>query len=129
MKTKQKLLLGIALFTIASLFSHPAKAVKLTFDPTMTILQVTIEHGVKNPDDHFINSVTVMLNKKEIITQSFSRQENAKETTVMYKLFDAKAGDEIEVITTCVKSGTKKEKITVPAPPTRPPMEQNIPKK
>jgi hypothetical protein len=127
MTKKQAILLLIAVFTAVTLFSHPAKAIKLTFDPTMTILQISIEHDVKDVKDHFISHVAVSVNKKEVITQVFTKQESEKATEVMYKIFDAKPGDEIVVTTKCNKTGSKSEKISIPAPVTRPPIQQETP--
>jgi len=115
MKNLRMLLLIIVLGITVFLSAHPADDIKLNFDLAEKILTVTIYHSVKDAEKHFIEIITVKINKKEIITQKLEKQNNLKETTAIYKIIDAKAGDKIIVVTKCNKFGKKTEKLIVQA--------------
>lgn len=108
------LLIAFLLFAV-NLFSHPADNLVLKFDPIENILTITANHAVKDIDDHYIDEIIVKLNKKEIISQNFQKQDSLMEATALYKIIDAKVGDTITVITKCNKFGKKTDKILVPA--------------
>jgi desulfoferrodoxin (superoxide reductase-like protein) len=105
-------LISILLVAVA-LNAHPADKMLLQFDPVEKILTVTIDHSVKNVENHYIGEITVKLNKKEIITQKFDKQDDLNKTTVIYKIIDANPDDTISVISKCNKFGKKSEKIII----------------
>jgi desulfoferrodoxin (superoxide reductase-like protein) len=99
------------LAAVSGVWAHPASAVRLEFDPVSRVLTVTVAHDTKKPAEHYIQSVSVRLNGKEIVRQEFASQENGSFQTVSYKIIDAKPGDAIEVTTICNVFGKKKESI------------------
>lgn len=104
----------ITAFSLAGLtgaWAHPASAVRLDFDAVSRVLKITAVHDTKKPAEHYIQSVAVRLNGKEIIKQIFASQEDITALTVSYKIFDAKPGDTVEVTTMCNVFGKKKESI------------------
>lgn len=104
----------ITAFVLAGLTSawpHPASAVKLEYDSASRILKIIAAHETKKPAEHYIQSVVVRLNGKEIVRQVFASQEDVTALTVSYKVFDAKPGDTFEVTTVCNVFGKKKETI------------------
>jgi hypothetical protein len=111
---KYKFVLFIVIM-VSGLFAHPADDINTNFDPIKSVLTVTAIHTVKDVDDHFIEEISIKLNKKEIITQTFKTQTDLKEATALYKIIDAKAGDTITVTTKCNQFGKKTDKILVPA--------------
>ncbi|MDM7925190.1 MAG: hypothetical protein QUS35_04140 [bacterium] len=106
--------LMITAFVLAGLtgaWPHPASAVKLEYDSASRILKIIAAHETKKPAEHYIQSVVVRLNGKEIVRQVFASQEDVTALTVSYKVFDAKPGDTVEVTTVCNVFGKKKESI------------------
>jgi hypothetical protein len=99
------------LAAISGTWAHPASAVRLEFDPVSRVLTVTAAHDTKKPAEHYIQSVSVRLNGKEIVKQEFASQENGSAQTASYKIIDAKPGDAIDVTTVCNVFGKKKESI------------------
>ncbi len=93
--------------------AHPPSGIDLKFDVGSSLLSVRIEHQVKDMTTHFVGKAVVMLNGEEIITQKMSRQMNNVEQGLIYKIIDAKPGDEIAVSATCSISGKKKASIKV----------------
>ena len=81
--------------------AHPPSAVKLTFDQAQHMLQIITFHDTKKPAEHFIASITVQWNGKEIIKQKFASQANAETVNVSYRIDDAKPGDELAVTVVC----------------------------
>lgn len=100
------------LFTTAA-FAHPPSDIKITFDPTTKILTAIIYHNVSNPTKHYIKTVDVGLNGKEILTQSISREDNNLTQTVSYLIPDTKSGDTISVEGYCSISGNLTKEIMV----------------
>jgi oligoribonuclease (3'-5' exoribonuclease) len=94
-------------------WAHPPSGIDLKFDVGSSLLSVRIEHQVKDMTTHFIAKAVVMLNGKEIVVQKMSRQMNNVEQGLIYKIVDAKPGDEIAVSATCSISGKKKASIKV----------------
>jgi len=100
----------MVLFLGGGAFAHPPSSIVLSFDYDTQILNITVPHGVSNPQgDHYIDFLTVSLNGKEIITQQFFSQAEGREQVALYKIVDAKKGDTIQVYARCNKFGDKKE--------------------
>jgi hypothetical protein len=103
--------LAILFFSAGSATAHPPSAIRLSFDPTSRILDVVVMHDTRKPLEHYIESIVVQLNGKEIIKQKFAGQSDALKQCVTYRIDDAKPGDEIAVTGTCNVFGKKKETI------------------
>ncbi|MGC9315740.1 MAG: hypothetical protein ACP5G4_08990 [bacterium] len=109
----KKITILILLALAGLVMAHGASDVELNFDEENSILTVTVEHSVSDPTSHYIDEIVVELNGEEIIKQTFNKQTDGDFQLVSYVIIDAKAGDEIEVISNCSKFGKKKAKITV----------------
>ncbi|MBN2857220.1 MAG: hypothetical protein JXN63_02355 [Candidatus Delongbacteria bacterium] len=107
----------IAIVMAASFFvsvhAHSPAEVKADFNVGTKVLNVKYAHSVKDPASHFISTVTVDLNGKEIISQKLLKQDDMKYGSVLYKIPEAKAGDKIVVKTKCNKGGGKNFELTV----------------
>jgi len=105
----KKIVLLIGLFLLFALnavvYAHPPSDIKITFDHKTKMLTAVIIHDVSNPSKHYIKEVDVVLNGKEIIQQSISRQDNFDSQTVSYFIPDAKVGDVFSVEGYCSISG------------------------
>ncbi|MCX7785387.1 MAG: hypothetical protein N2201_04065 [candidate division WOR-3 bacterium] len=101
----------IILFAISGVVAHPADSIKMTWDSTGTILNIQVYHSVKNPNNHFISSLMVDINGKEVIKQNFFRQVDKIAQFALYKIIDVKEQDKINVTTQCNIAGKKKATI------------------
>ncbi|MDD4309304.1 MAG: hypothetical protein PHO32_02900 [Candidatus Cloacimonetes bacterium] len=110
---KSIIILAILLIAAISLAAHPASSVKLSYDAKTQVLTVNYEHSVKNPVDHYIDSMVIKIAGKERITQLFSAQESATGGSLVYKLPGVKSGTVIEAVSSCNKMGKKSAKLTI----------------
>ena len=114
---KRIAVLAVALlFVFSSMaYAHPPSDIKIAFDPGTKMLKAVIMHDVSNPASHYIKTVDIGLNGKEIISQSISRQDNDESQTVSCLIPDARGGDVISVEAYCNISGKLKKEATVQA--------------
>lgn len=98
---------------MSALYAHPPSDIKISFDPSVKLLEADIVHNTSNPTKHYINKIDVALNGKEIIEHSISRQDNNQSQTVRYYIPDAKDGDKLSVEGYCSVSGKLEKKISV----------------
>jgi hypothetical protein len=103
------LIVVLLLCAATGAWAHPASAIRLEFDQPGRLLKIVVVHDTKNPSEHFIKTVSVRLNGREILKQEFASQEDGTVQTVAYKIIDAKSGDSIEVTAVCNVFGKKKE--------------------
>jgi desulfoferrodoxin (superoxide reductase-like protein) len=111
----KKLFLGVLLlmFLIGSTaMAHPPKEVTAKFDLESNILSVEVVHPVGGDPVHFIESITVSLNDKEIIVQQISKQLGDSQTFV-YFIPEVEEGDEIAIVAVCNIFGDKSFGFTV----------------
>jgi len=113
----RKIALLFLVFFFAVLYAvawaHPPKDITITYDPATKILKAVIVHDVSNPAKHFIKTVDVSLNGKEIIGHLISRQDNNDTQTVAYLIPDALAGDTLAVEGHCNISGKLEKSIKI----------------
>lgn len=93
--------------------AHPAGEVSVSYQAATMQVTVNFTHSVKSATDHYINKVTLKLNKKVIITQTLSLQDSVAGGTLIYKVPGLKKGDVLEAVTECNKGGTKSTKLTM----------------
>ena len=110
-----KKILFLILFCLICSFAyaHPPKDIIITFDAQSKILKAVIMHDVANPENHYIKTIDVGLNGKEILSQKISRQEKNVSQTVSYLIPDAKVGDTLSVEGYCSISGKLEKEIRV----------------
>ena len=113
----KKFFLVLAFVTMAawnlSVYAHPPSDIKITYDTRSKELHAVIMHNTANVLSHYIKRVTVALNGKAVLTQTFSLQGNDVSQDVAYIVPDAKSGDKLSVEGECNISGTLKKEITV----------------
>ncbi|MBN2414616.1 hypothetical protein JXO52_02190 [bacterium] len=103
----------LLLLALAVSYAHAPAKIDLTFDAETHLLSVAFMHAVRNPADHFIDRVVISLNGEEIITQRANLQESEKGGAFVYKIFQAKPGDTLEVTLECVKGGKMKKTLEI----------------
>jgi len=100
------LLAGTALGT-------PPDSIAVSIDSS-NVVQVDIHHPVKSTDPgHFIKTVTVSLNGKTAIVQSFLSQTDLDWQRASYVIRDAKKGDKLTITAVCSYFGQLARTITV----------------
>lgn len=111
--------LGIAAALLAGLCisvtagAHPPKSIELAFNEETKTLEVTFTHSVKDPEDHFIEKVTVLLDDKEIISQKCKIQATEEGGSLVYRIPEAKEGSKISVVAKCNKMGRRKKGLVI----------------
>ncbi len=110
---KYAFILMVLIFTLSSLFAHPANSVDLTFDKATSILKVNFTHKVGDETAHFIYDVEVKLNGKKLINQETLRQDTKEGGYYLFKIVDAKVNDKISVMVDCNKGGKKTETLVI----------------
>ena len=113
MKKLSIIFITIMLLGASILSAHPASDMNAEYNKETQILTVSFDHKVKDPGDHFIYDVEVKLNKKKIIEQEVSFQENDKGGSFIYKVIDAGVGDVFDITIGCNKWGKKKVKLVI----------------
>lgn len=94
-------------------WAHPAKSVNLTYDKATKVMTVSVAHDVKDNVKHFIKTIQITVNQKDVLTHNLTLQDNMKGGMYSYKLNDVKPGDKITVTTTCNFVGKKSSSIIV----------------
>ncbi len=106
-------LLAFFLIGIGSpVIAHPPGQIVAEFDLESNILSVKVTHNVGGDPIHYIESLKVIYNAKEIISQQISKQLGDLQT-FLYFIPEAKKGDEIEIEAVCNIFGEKSVKFTI----------------
>jgi hypothetical protein len=108
-KNIQTVLAIAILLTAAAVMAHPPSGIKLSFDGSSRLLQVTVMHDTRKPEEHFIKSIQIRINGKDAVKQSYFKQTDPQKRTASYLFEDVKAGDEISVTGECSVFGKKTE--------------------
>jgi hypothetical protein len=112
---KNFLIIFFAIFTVASLYSHPPSGAKFKYDDTSDtgtgILSVTVKHDVKksrvnDPEKHFVKEVILSVNGNKVEKQTFSKQDSSDGLQVIFKVI-LKYGDRITIKASCNLGGKK----------------------
>lgn len=107
------LIITLVLFTVSFVYAHPASSMNVSFDKNSKTLKVSYVHKVSNESEHYIESIKITNNKKDVVAQYMTKQDNKDGGSVYYKITDAKTGDKITVTSACNKGGKKSETITI----------------
>jgi hypothetical protein len=94
-------------------FSHPASDIKIQYDVEKSEVVVEIIHSVRDPKDHYIYEVDVLVNNKKTIKQFASAQVNNTSQNLIYVIPGLKYGDKIEIIAECNKYGKIKKSFLI----------------
>lgn len=102
------LLISIALLALSfGAFAHPASELQASYTASTQTLKLSFEHSVKNPLDHYIQSIEIRHNGTMIISQVASAQDTASGGEYIYKIPNLKKNDKIDITLICNKSGRK----------------------
>jgi len=107
------LALAVVLGVYSLSFAHPPQDIKISYDAKTKLVTAVIYHNVSNPENHYIKTVDVGLNGKEIISQTISRQDNNQTQTVIFFIPEVKPSDKVSVEGYCSISGSLVKEIII----------------
>ncbi|MEO0137730.1 MAG: hypothetical protein ABIL39_08405 [candidate division WOR-3 bacterium] len=111
---KNLILITILIIAIARIsYAHPPSDIVAEFDTTNKILQVTVQHPVRDAQKHYINKIEIELNGSKIIEQKSKQQTDNTMQKYLYILPEAKLDDSISIEAYCNISGKKKMVIQI----------------
>jgi len=92
--------------------AHPPLSVELVYQDGM--LNVTITHPVLDPENHYVQNVTVEVNGATVLTQNYTTQPATVEAFSYEYEVDAGPGDVITATATCSILGSLGNELQVP---------------
>lgn len=104
----KNLLIIIALLAISiGAWAHPASDLRASYKSSSQTLDISFDHNVKNPNDHFIQSIEIRRNGIMIISQVAKAQDTATGGGYIYKIPNLIKNDKIEITLICNRGGKK----------------------
>jgi hypothetical protein len=86
--------------------AHPPKNMTVQYDADVQMLNITIDHPVKDPSKHYIKEVKIEKNGKPVDSYPYTTQPGKSPFTYTYKV-PAQSGDTIKVRVKCSILGSK----------------------
>jgi len=112
-------LFSFTIFSINTL-AHDPQAIELDYDYNNQTLFVTITHEVTNPNEHFIELVSIEKNGEIVYEEYYTSQPPEPTFTYIYEI-SANYGEQINVTAYCSIEGSGSATITVKSkPPNKP---------
>jgi hypothetical protein len=105
------MLLGLLIPVI--ILAHPPSKVIVTYDQNSKKIHIVADHNVKDPTNHFVITLDIKVDGKEVNTLHFTSQTDKLTQVADYDMPDLKAGQEVEVKATCCKMGSKTGKVKI----------------
>lgn len=93
--------------------AHPPKKVVITYDKATSTAKIVVTHPVNDVKTHFVKSVVISVDGKEVKTINETQQQTNTTETVEIVLTGIKPGMKIEAIATCNIMGSKKGKLDI----------------
>ena len=109
-------LCGMTLFA-TQVLANPPSAIHADYDLLRQELNITVQHPVAKPTEHFIKKIVVFKNGKEIVDKNFEFQTSHRNQTMIPINIAAQPGDRFKIVARCNKFGSKEKTIEVTAPP------------
>ncbi len=104
----KNLLIIIAFLAVSvGAFAHAASDLRASYKASSQTLELSFDHSVRDPQNHYIQSIEIRLNGTMIISQVASAQDTASGGEYIYKIPNLKKNDKIEITLICNKSGKK----------------------
>ncbi|MHA2041355.1 MAG: hypothetical protein ACW975_05775 [Candidatus Thorarchaeota archaeon] len=97
--------------------AHTPTSMTLEYDWDTQVLIVTISHTVANPNDHFIQNITVYKNDVKVDSMAYTSQGSATAASDTFNIA-AIDGDVLRVWANCSVSGFIQDTITITEPST-----------
>lgn len=117
MTIRKKILLAVLIVALLNIskvvFAHPPKVVNLAWNPG-GVLTVVVDHGVNDPQKHYVNKIIVYVNDKIAAQKEYQSQESASGFTDTFQLGAQQPGAIIKAEAFCVIMGSSTGSVTVP---------------
>ncbi|MCK4662569.1 MAG: hypothetical protein KAT68_06875 [Bacteroidales bacterium] len=107
MKKQKMLSLILMVFLPIILMAHPPKKVDVKYKKESNKLIISIPHLVKNVEKHYIESIIISVDGKEIKVLEYTSQSTKESHDIEIELPELESGNEVEVKAKCNKMGTK----------------------
>lgn len=109
------LFLTACLFLMANtVCAHPPTNIEIEYNPSDKTVLVIATHPVKDPQNHYIKTIDLVLNGKEIAAEKFHMQLNKITQRASFVIKDAKSGDALIADADCSLFGSLAKEIKIP---------------
>ena len=119
--TRKSAMLGLwgIIFFATQALANPPSAIHANYDLARQELNITVQHPVAKPTEHFIKEVLVFKNGQKIVDKNFEFQTSHRNQTMIPINIAAQPGDRFKIVARCNKFGSKKKTVEVMAPTTK----------
>jgi len=107
----KQFLFSVVFILILSAFASANAPERIDIKADNQRVEVFVSHPSSNPDQHYIKTIKVWLNGKDIILQSFTTQRPEGQTA-FYSVPGLKKGDKIKVAAYCSVYGDLQKEIS-----------------
>lgn len=114
---KIKVLFVAALFIMAAAsaaLAHPPKSVSCSWNGQTSTLTVTASHEVNDAAKHYVLTLTVLENGKQIVFKQYSKQDSAAQFSDSVLLKGMKSGTKLRIILMCNIMGSVESDYIIP---------------
>ena len=111
----KKLLLLSVLFAFLPAWggAHAPQKVEVSYDKKTSIVKIVVTHSVRDVKTHYVESLTLKVDGKEVKTLTKQQQDTKNTETFEVFIKDLKPGSQIEAVAACNLMGSKKGKLKV----------------
>jgi len=102
-----------AVFLPSLALAHAPNAIHMKYDMERAQLNVTVQHLVNDPWQHFVKEVVVYKNGREVVKKEFDFQTSHRNLTMPPIELSAMDGDALRVVANCSEGGQGEKTITV----------------
>jgi len=102
---------AILIITAQAAYAHPPEAIRADYDRYENTLRISVEHPVRNQNQHCIKKIEIIKGGKVIAKEKFSSQANRKRQDAEFILKDIKDGDVVLVEAHCSLHGMLKKQV------------------
>lgn len=95
------------------IMAHPAKSVSASYNAQSSKLKISVLHPVKDVSTHYIITVTIIVDGKEVKVLKYTKQTNTQTLEDEVAIPEIKKGSKVEVKTKCNKFGNKSVSIVI----------------
>ncbi|MGM0568532.1 MAG: hypothetical protein ACQESB_04875 [Elusimicrobiota bacterium] len=99
--------------TASGLQAHSPDEISLGFSQETGVLTVNVSHMVGNIETHYVEKVTVYLNKNRVVEQQFMTQKDKEGQKAIYYIPGVKPEDTLRIETECSFSGSETKEISI----------------
>ena len=103
----------ILLFITSLVYAHSPNRIDADYDKETQTLFVVVKHGVSNPENHYIEKISIEAGDNNFLFEEFSRQSTNEQEVFKKEIPNLVAGDKILITANCVLYGKKIKEIII----------------